>query len=112
VQILKRMLRQKAVYWEHRGVNKNSEPMQSEPVEIRCRWEDMASIVTDQEGRETTYNSTVYVDQDVKREGYLWLGRIQNLPGPWPPPSDALRIQKFEKIPTFNAKKFLRIAYL
>jgi hypothetical protein len=72
----------------------------------------MSQVVMDEEGREHTFNSTVYVDRDVKRESYLWLGKIEELKGVWPPPEDAIRIQRVEKVPTFDAKKFLRIAYL
>lgn len=111
MRLLKKMLKQKAVYWAVARIDEAGEVIPALPVDIKCRWEDDLEQGLDLSGTETTFMSTVYTDRDVDEGGYLMLGELQNLKGPLPP-KEAHRIRKFSKLPTLNAKQFLRTVKL
>lgn len=66
MRIINSMLRQKALYWAPGRKDKYGEPILSNPVEIKCRWEDALSLDIGPNMQETVFASTVYVGTDVK----------------------------------------------
>lgn len=46
------------------------------PVTITCRWQNVAQLFRDNNGREQISNAIVYTDQLVAVRGYLGLGDI------------------------------------
>lgn len=112
MRLLTKMLKQKAIYWDLRGMDQYGEAVLELPVDIKCRWEDELEQGLDIQGTETTFTSTVYTDRDVKVGGVIMLGEVKDLEGPLPPPEDAHRIRRFDKIPTIRANQFLRTVKL
>lgn len=105
------MLRQSAIYWKPKIVDQYGEVKQNLPINIKCRWEDELEEGLDPTGIETTFTSTVYTDRDVEVGGMIMLGEVKDLKGP-NPPETAHRICRFDKLPTLNAKQYLRTVKL
>ena len=111
--ILSKMLRQKAVYWAPLGAGANGQATFAAPVELRVRWEDSKKLVKDPTGEEFTSDALVYVSEDVKAKGMLWLGALDSSTPDDPNElDDAVSIRQFEKLPDIKCKKFLRTAYI
>lgn len=113
--ILTRMRKQDAVYWAPYRRNSYGEMEYHQPEEIKVTWFDEFVQGIDREGRETVFEATVFVGvledgSDVKLDGMLFLGKLEDLDGPLPPPHNAKKIRKFTKIP--KRKEFLRVASL
>lgn len=111
MRLLKKMLKQKCVYWEPMGKNEYSEDVFGEMAELKCRWEEGTDEVLTVEGKEINPTHLVYVESDVKIGGLLMLIAIDDLEGT-EPPEEAKRIIQFNKLPTMDAKHWLRTAYL
>lgn len=115
MQILKKMLKQKAVYFAPTGTHTNQgKPKYATPIDIKCRWEDIQEQFVDIRGAISLSNSWVYVDRDLKTGGVLWLGTVATLTSQSDPFANvgAFEIRKFMKTPTLKATKFLREAVL
>lgn len=112
--LLTRILKQTAVYWAPSGFGPDGQPTYDTPIEIKCRWEDTHEVFVDSQGNDVVSNSMVYVGQDLKVQGQLWLGDMDHLTSQTDPTENegAYAIRKFEKIPDLRAKRFLRIAML
>jgi hypothetical protein len=111
--ILSKMRRMKAVYWAPVRVGPNGETVFDSPVELRVRWEDSHVLVKDPTGEEFTSDAVVYVGEDVKPKGMLWLGELTSgTPEDPNEQEDAVTIRQFEKLPDIKCKKFLRTAYI
>lgn len=112
MRILKKMLKQYAVYWPPEDrIDRYGNAIVSNPIQLRCRWEDTDTLITEQNGKEVQAMTEVYVSEDVKQDGWIWFGKLADLEGSMVRPSNALQIRKFEKIPTINCRKFARIVY-
>lgn len=108
-----RKMKQKAVYWAKTGDDIGGDPIYANPVEIKCRWEDVHEQFVDAHGKDAVSNSKLLVDRDVTIDGQLWLGELKNLDSFIPTENDgAYAIRKLEKIPNSRATKFLRIVML
>ena len=113
MRIIPRMLRQKAVYWEPKDKkDRYGEDKFHLPVEVKCRWEDVIEKDIDENQEEIIFKSTVYLDKDVIKGGYLRFGKLEELNGATEIPDDAVEIKRFERFPTLKARQFLRIARL
>mgnify|MGYP000855576760 CR=1 FL=1 len=111
MSIIARMLKQAAIYWGPPQDNGEGGFLWPEPVEIRCRWEKGTTKRPDERSNEEVEESTVYVDQDVEVNGYLFLGGLSEVSGQDPDQiQDAKRITDFHSIPNFRATEFLRRA--
>jgi len=121
---LKGVYKQTAVYWAVTGRDGEGGFTYADPVEIKCRWEDMRQVVVDNKGNEVTSRAQVFVLQDLTEEGMLYLGTLDDLydlnsessAGGLDSPVDiagAYIIKRFQKIPALGSKtEFLRKAYL
>ena len=66
---------QTATYWAPTGTyDENGRTGFAAPVQILCRWEDRAELVRSPDGDEFTSSSVVYPEQELARQGYLYLG--------------------------------------
>jgi len=88
-------------------------------VEILGRWEDRQEIFVDVNGREQKSQAIVYLKQDVKIGGYLYLGSLDDLGDSSsaldisdPSAVDAWEIKAFKKIPNLRATDWERKAWL
>jgi hypothetical protein len=124
VRIITRMLKQRLVYWAYAGVDNFGKPKFSPPVEIRGRWEDCNEQFTAPNLVTSVSSAKVYVGQDVLVKGVLWLStkrwtdpagsaiaQLVSTTNPFANPR-AFSIQRFDKLPTIRATKFLRTVYL
>jgi len=116
MRLLKKMLKQTAVYWPLTSVEFDGygQPVPSTPIEIKVRWEDVCEEFLDANGTMQLSKAKVYVDRDVEVGGILMLGELSSGVDESNPKEndDAWEIRRVEKLPTLNAKEFLRTIYL
>lgn len=125
-------LNQRAVYWHPKIVGDEGQKGFEAPVEIVCRWEQVAESFLDRNtGNEALSKSKVFCDRDLKELGVLWLppgsgldagtgdildegAALSALTSEDSPLSNdgAFEIRRFDKIPDFDGEEFVRIAYL
>ena len=116
-------LNQSAVYWGNPQDNGYGGFTYDDPVEIKCRWEDMHQVVTDTKGEEVISRAVVYVDIDLEENGVIYLGTMEDLiessgesSGEIIPTNiekGACIIRRWEKVPALNSStEFIRTAYL
>lgn len=80
------------------------------PVQLDCRWQTVAKMYRDSQGVDRISDSIVYFDQDIEREGWLYLGTsaVAN-------PRDveeAHEIRQVDKSPNLRNTQVLYKAYL
>lgn len=113
---LTRNLKQTAVYWGSPVRGGMGGFSHADPVEIDCRWEDRQETFVDAKGQKQVSRSVVYLDQDVVRDGYLYLGDLDDLSsaeeGEPTLVDEAYLIRAFRKIPNRKATAFERKAWL
>lgn len=116
-------LNQSAVYWGNPHDNGYGGFNYDEPVEIKCRWEDMHQVVTATNGEEVVSRAVVYVDIDLEENGVIYLGTMKDLIEssgessgeiiPTNIETGACIIRRWEKVPALNSStEFIRTAYL
>lgn len=120
-------LNQTAVYWGNPQENGYGGKTYDDPVEIKCRWEDMTQIVTSANGEEFISRAEVYTDTDLNEDGLLYLGDMEDLLSSEGESSGELvigdlsnelqrsinLIRRWEKIPSLNNPTvFIRKAFL
>lgn len=111
--IAKKFRRQYAVYWEAGPDNEFARPTFKEPVEVRCRWDDVTEAFINRQGNQTISSAIVLVDRDMVEGSFLWLGKLEELESLEHTGNErAMVIQKFERIPDIKAKNFIYTAYL
>lgn len=71
MSIIKKMRKQKAIYWKRTGIDQFSEPEFAAPVEVACRWDDKSELFRSPEGREVVSRAIVYPDRDMDVGDYL-----------------------------------------
>lgn len=118
-RIIKKALKQTCVYWPPVGSGDDSQQTFGDPVEMKCRWTDHVEMIPDRSGQTWLSKAKVMTEIDVLVGGILWLGRLVELTDIQDPfangtsvTAPAWQIMRFDKIPTLDAKKFLRLAYL
>lgn len=111
---LPEFLKQRAVYWPPGQPDRYNNLTYGEAVEVRCRWDDEHVEYLTQAGDRQISNATVMVDRDMVPGGMLWQGKLEALVDPTVPSNNpqAYTIQKFEKNPDVDCKKFVRTAVL
>lgn len=121
MSLITKMRKQKAVWWSididaSGGVvtDDYGQPVYNSPIEIACRWEDIAEEFIKDKDEKSVSSSVVYVDRDMKAGDVLLLGELDSgVDENNPLDNDgAMRIQKFSKIPNLKATEYLRSAYL
>jgi hypothetical protein len=122
---IKRYLKQRAVYWAPAGSDMTGAQLYDDPVEVKCRWEDVHELFYNEQGEETVSNAKVLLDilpggAEFQLLGVLWLAPDKDNPAlpqltdedsPLANPG-AAPIRRFDKFPDRLAKTFLRTALL
>lgn len=115
MSLITRMVKQTAVYWPVAvDADETGRRILGEPVEIKCRWEDVQTEVVGPDGNKFLSRSTVYVLIDTSVGGYLWLGKLADVPFPLQADINpgACDIKQKAKLPNMRATEFLRTVYL
>lgn len=112
MSLIKRMRKQYAVYWPPSENDDFGQPIPQEPIEIRCRWEDVQEEYQDLKGEKHVSNAIVYVDRELEIDGYLWEGKLSELESEEPVEAGAYEIKKVNKLPNLRATEFLRTVIL
>lgn len=112
MSVIRRMLRQKAVYWpppiedEHTGIE-----TQPAPIEIAVRWHDIDIDIVMSTGTIPDGGARVFVDRDLHQGGVLWLGKLADIAQPTTEPfanQGAFFIRRVDRLPNVKANEFLR----
>lgn len=114
MSLITRMRKQKAVWFEATGTDPYGKPTYAQPVQIDCRWEDVAKQYIKPTGEEAMSQAVVYPDRDVKPKDVLRKGLLSELTDPSDPKANegAFEVMRFDKLPTIRATEFLLTAYL
>ena len=123
LSILKKMLKQKCVYWGKPISDGRGGVQVNAPVELNCRWEKVAEEYINSSGIMRVSQSIVYTESldggvgigaDLAEGGYLYEGLLIDLHGNLDPLEidTAFRIEKVNVMPTLKANQFLRTAML
>lgn len=111
-----RQLNQIAVYWGNPVKDGQGGFTWDDPIEIACRWNDSISTQLATDGKQFISKAKVQVEQDVDKNGMLFLGCLIDLDSSVEAdPStgdDIYIIKRFDKIPTVNSQQFFRRAWL
>lgn len=110
--VIRRMRRQKAVYWPKIENDRFGKPVLGDPVEVDCRWVDLAEEFLDGAGRKVLSHSKVYVDRVVTLGGMLWRGLLADADPVALNNAGAHEIRKFDQVPNFKATETLYRAML
>lgn len=112
---LPKLLKEDAVYWASVPGGGSGNSGYDRPIEIKCRWEEMATEFTAMDGTTKVSRARVMVDRDlVPPGGILRYGTLNVLDDTDDPfgNSDVYVIQGWERIPNIRAAKFVRTAVL
>lgn len=106
------ILKQKAVYWAPKELDKNGNPVFDEPVEVKCRWTDMQRLYLKPNATQSVSRCIVLVDRDLLIGGMIWLGKLADVEDQDEPSENkgAYIIEAFNKVPDVSAHKFVREA--
>ena len=76
---IKKICVQPCVYWGSPVEDGYGGKTFADPVEIKCRWEDIVRKIKTSNGSETESKATVLVTEDLDFEGYLYLGTLDEV---------------------------------
>jgi len=111
---LNRITRQTAVYWGNPKSDGFGGLVYDDGIEIKCRWEDVHEIVKNanaKTAKEVIAKGKIITIQDVKEEGYLYLGNLSDLDSDPAPKNteESHQIINVKKIPIVNkTNEFIR----
>lgn len=113
MNLIKKMRKQFAIYWERTGNSRTGSALFAEPVQIRCRWDDKQEEFVDTSGATRASKAVVYPDRTMRAGDMLKLGELDSLTPDDPKgDADAMAVQSFERIPNLKATKILFVAHL
>lgn len=114
MSLIKRMRKQDAVWWAVTGQNASGENLYDAPIQVKCRWEDVAEQFTDATGNVVISNARVYVDRIMKVGDVLWKGTLADIVYQVEPLRNegAYAIRKFPQIPNLRNSETLLEAKL
>ncbi|MHA1344984.1 MAG: hypothetical protein ACTSO3_01155 [Candidatus Heimdallarchaeaceae archaeon] len=108
-----RVMKQKAVWWESTSLGEFGKPSYTTPVEIDCRWEDVAEEFINPSGDQEISRAKLIVDRDVKVKDKLKLGELDsNIEDNPNDNEDVWEILQFGKVPYIKGNKYTREVYL
>jgi hypothetical protein len=111
MSIITKSMKQTAVYWGPPVEDYDGGHAYPDPVEIRCRWTSVEGEMMDPVSHDTTDKSSVFVSQDVVKDGYLYLGDLASVESENPATLKAAKkIVGFAKIPNLKNTEYLRVA--
>ena len=115
MSIIKRMRKQNAVLWTRSSASdKHGRFSYDAPIEIKCRWEDVAEEFRDTKGQTVMSKSVVFVDRIVTVGDMLQRGALDgSTPAdPRSNPLTAFEIQRFDQLPDLRNKNTLLTTFL
>jgi hypothetical protein len=115
MSLITSMRRQNAVYWAPDEADDFGVEAVGTPVDIDCRWEDVAEQYISPDNTVDVSKSKIYADRDIEVGGYLLLGTVAGLADASAHPRtipEAGIVRRFEKLPNLKASQFLRTATL
>jgi hypothetical protein len=117
MSVIKKMRKQKCVYWPPGVSDPHGQPTFGDPVEMRCRWEESAEQYIDAKGETRISKAIVYVESPVEIDGLLrklakteTIGNV-NASDPWSN-EGVYEIRRYDELPDFKAKEFLMTAWV
>jgi hypothetical protein len=108
INFLKRISFETVTYWGAPAADGYGGYTFATPVQIDCRWEDRAEIITDTRGKEIVSKAVIFVTEDLDEGGYLFRGTSVATD----PRGLGDEIKRFDKIPSVGGANNLRVAYL
>jgi len=108
MSLIKRMRKQKAVYWARGSPDVFAQFSFLPPVEVSCRWEDTEQEFLNPQGETQVSRSVVYVDRLMSLGDRLKQGELDSDVSL----DDAVEIKRFDRLPNLRASEFLMVAYL
>jgi len=112
VSLIRRMRRQKAIWWKRLDADHYGTFSFDEPVEIDCRWDGTAQEFLDSKGERQISKAVVYVDRIMSAGDRLMLGEMpSDIPDdPMEVASDEIR--RFDQNPNLRATEWLLTAFI
>ena len=110
-----RGLKQKCCYWAGPTSDGRGGHSYTAAVQLSCRWQNKAEMFFSPEGREEVSRAVVYLDQDVDLGGFMFLGKLTELPDDSSDPRDvtgAFKIRAVGSSPSLNGRTTLYKVYL
>jgi len=113
VSIIKKMRKQKAVWWQRSAPDHYGKFSFAPPVEIDCRWDDQGVEYRAAQGQTVLSNAVVYPDRILAIGDRLQKGEMESDISEDPLVLiTAFEIQRFDQTPNLKATEFLYTAYL
>lgn len=69
-----RHMKQTVTYWAFVSLDRFSEPTFAAPVQLRCRWQDVAVLFKDAQGQQRTSSAIIYPEYSLDLKGYVKRG--------------------------------------
>lgn len=94
--ILPHLLNQKCVYWPVEGTDRYGNTGYGEPEELSCQWTDTFRTIEAPDGSNKQISATVFLAVSVEKDGYLWLGSIDDAPTVPPADQKIINVARFQ----------------
>jgi hypothetical protein len=78
-RFIKRISKDKAVYWGSPSPAADGSNTYPAPTEINCLWNAKVKVVSEKDGKVVAIEAMVYVSQDLSDQGMLMLGTLSQL---------------------------------
>ena len=105
-----------AVYWEPIGSDGRGHTTYANAKQIKCRWTEETELIKDNQGKEIVSNANVLVLVDLKEDGMLYKGTLNNLDSSQQDnPKTVQRaytIMRSTKVPDISGKNYKRKVFL
>lgn len=112
-RFLRKLRRQKCVYWENLNPDGVGGSVFAEPVELLCRWTDKNQVVVDDFNRQIVSVAGVMTEDELELGSYLMKGELNAEVPVDPRGFDGAFLIKWRKsVPDIKARAFLNKAYL
>ncbi len=69
-----RHMKQILTYWEFVSVDRFGKASFAAPVQLRCRWQDVAVLFKDAQGQQRTSSAIIYPEYQLTLKGYVKKG--------------------------------------
>ncbi len=113
-KFIRKIAVQTAIYWSNPVDDGYGGLTFDAPVEIKCRWEDTAELITTADSEQYVTKAQILVTQDLDINGFLKLGSLESSTNSNPKEeTDACRIRRFDKVPMIRSTtQFVRKAFV
>lgn len=117
ISFIEKVCTQTAVLWSYQGSDGYGGMSFASPIEIKCRWEETAKILEDNDKKEFVSKAQILIPQkySFKEQDFLYLGTLISIQSAADPKSveKAYEVVIKETIPLiFSTSAFVTKAYL